>query len=76
MQLELDEARPVSIEKSVSPKAKTPDNDISNLGYISTDNLDFAPKGIKKWKVMGMKPVIKTSRNKPIPETAQLVNRK
>ena len=79
MQLELD--LPSSQRETFTPEQfqteeARSNTDISALGFISTDNaVANIPKGIKKWKVIGMKPVTKTSRKKPKPSTAEIVNR-
>ena len=77
-QLELDSSNDATVYGSELKSQKKSDviqQDVSALGFISFDDntSKSVPKGIKKWKVMGMKPVIKTSRKKPKPETAHRI---
>ena len=53
-----------------SPRPTSNQAGPSALGYISTYNPIEVPKGIAKWKVMGKKPAIKTSRFRAKPDMA------
>ena len=44
------------------------DSNLTAMGFITTFNPTTVPRGIHKWKVVGQKPVTKTSRSKPRPE--------
>lgn len=55
--------------KSRTTISDTPQNEeLSALGFITTDTHTEMPKGIRKWKVVGMKPVGKVSRAKNKPD--------
>jgi ribosome biogenesis GTP-binding protein YsxC/EngB len=66
MRLELEhESLVEELPKPLLPPVRSAhEEDMSALGFISTFNPGTIPRGIKKWKVIGMKPRIKTSRAK------------
>lgn len=73
MKLDLD--TPVTVTPSSPSVTQRSHEDVSALGFISTYNPETVPKGIHRWKVVGLKPVIKTSRAKARPDTATVVQR-
>jgi hypothetical protein len=59
--------RNIEVE-SRTPISDTRNEELSALGFITTDTHTEMPKGIRKWKVVGMKPVGKVSRAKTKPD--------
>jgi hypothetical protein len=66
--MRLDLGQGSSVPPSVSREDKSPQEDLSALGFITTATTTEMPKGIAKWRVVGMKPVKKTSRAKKRPD--------
>jgi ribosome biogenesis GTP-binding protein YsxC/EngB len=68
MQLELDSRNPAPAKAQELTEVPKSHEDLSALGFITTFNPTEIPKGIRKWKVPGLKPARKTSRAKSRPD--------
>ena len=75
MRLSLNTAEPTRPKGDLEPKKNSKLDEAALLGFITTFNPPEIPKGIAKWKVMGMKPRIKTGRFRSKPDMAASVVR-